>query len=303
MKIHAFAGCVALVLAGCATKNSVPLQLCPPRAGVTGNIERLPSIASKFVPARNVDVWLPPDYFTSQNHRRYPVLYLHDGQNVFDPATSFIGVDWGVDETMTRLIAGKKIRPTIVVAIWNTTNRLAEYMPQRPLELDAAADLDERFKPARQHPLGDAYLRYLVTELKPAIDARYRTLPDRAHTFIMGSSMGGLISLHAICEYPRIFGGAACLSTAWPVVNGIVVKQLKNLPSPRTHKIYFDYGTETLDASYEPFQRRVDELMRKADYVSGKNWLTGKFPGAEHSERAWSKRVNVPLEFLLGEKP
>lgn len=180
--------CYSLLQAG---PNPPPFAL---HSRVAGTVERLAPIESKHVAARYVDVWLPPSYATRKS-RRYPVVYVHDGQNLFDPASSFIGVDWGIDETMTRLIAEKKIPEAIIVAIWNTPKRLTEYMPQKPLETLKEADLDDMFKSVRREPLGDAYLRYLVTELKPAIDTRYRTQPDRAHTSIMGSSMGGLISL------------------------------------------------------------------------------------------------------------
>lgn len=278
------------------TNSPAPLQL-----RVTGNVERLAPIESKHLSPRYVDVWLPPDYSSSKSSR-YPVVYVHDGQNVFDPASSFIGVDWGIDETMTRLIAEKKIPAAIIVAIWNTPKRLAEYMPQKPLETLKASDLDDMFRAVRREPLGDAYLRYLVTELKPAIDTRYRTLPDRAHTSLMGSSMGGLISLYALCEYPDVFGGAAGLSTAWQVAGGVSVRELrKSLPDSRTHKVYFDFGTGTNDGSVEPFQNQADDILKSAGYTEGKTWLTKKFPGDEHSERAWRKRVEVPLQFLLAQ--
>lgn len=268
---------------------------------VVGRVEHLAPIDSKFVDRRNVDVWLPPGYFTeATKSRRYPVLYVHDGQNVFDPGSSFIGVDWGIDETMTRLIAEKKVPAAIVVAVWNTPKRLSEYMPQKAIERTAEAELDDMFKPVRQKPLGDAYLKFLVTELKPAIDARYRTLPDRLHTSIMGSSMGGLISLYAICEYPEVFGGAACLSTAWTVAGGVTTRELeKALPDPMTHRIYFDFGTETKDGTYEPLQGQVDAQVKAAGYTAGTNWMTKSFPGESHSERAWRKRVDIPLKFLL----
>lgn len=271
---------------------------------ITGTVERLEKFESKHVAPRYVDVWLPPGYsLPGAKQRRYPVIYVHDGQNVFDPASSFIGVDWGIDETMTRLIGEKKIPEALIVAIWNTPKRLSEYMPQKPLEQLAEADLDAMFKSVRREPLGDAYLRYLVTELKPAIDARYRTLPDRAHTSLMGSSLGGLISLYAVCEYPDVFGGAACLSTAWQVANGVTVRELKkSLPDPRTHRLYFDFGTGTNDGSIEPFQEKVDALLKESGYTNGVNWVTQKFPGEEHSERAWRKRVHLPLQFLLNPK-
>jgi predicted alpha/beta superfamily hydrolase len=147
----------------------------------------------------------------------------------------------------------------------------------------------------------DAYLRFLVDELKPFVDATYRTLPGRDDTFVMGSSMGGLISLYALCEYPQVYGGAGCLSTHWPAGDGIVIDYLaETLPPPGHHKIYFDYGTETLDAQYEPYQRRADQVMRAAGYTEGVEWMTRRFDGAAHDEAAWQARVHVPLEFLLG---
>jgi predicted alpha/beta superfamily hydrolase len=282
-----------------AAQGHAPVMTLQPR--VTGTVEHLAPLESQFVDRRAVDVWLPPGYFLpTAKAQRYPVLYVHDGQNVFDPAASFIGVDWGIDETLTRLIEEKKVPETIVVAIWNTPKRLNEYMPQRAIERVPEAQLDDMFKPARRQPLGDAYLKYLVTELKPAIDARYRTLPDRTHTSVMGSSMGGLISLEAICRYPEVFGGAACLSTAWTVAGGITTQELQRaLPDPKTHRIYFDFGTETKDGRYEPLQEAVDAQMKAAGYTTGTNWITKSFPGEEHSERAWKKRVHEPLEFLL----
>ena len=173
-------------------------------------------------------------------------------------------------------------------------------MQQKPFERDNESDLPDMFKSARRQPLGDAYLRYLVRELKPAIDARYRTLPGRASTSILGSSLGGLISLYALCEYPEVFGGAACLSTAWTVAGGITARDLQpTLPDPKTHRIYFDYGNEAKEDGYEALQQLVNSQLKGAGYVEGTNWLTKYFPGAEHSERAWQKRVHLPLEFLL----
>lgn len=267
----------------------------------TGTVMRHPDFASRYIAPRHVDVWHPPDYLTDVT-ARYPVLYMHDGQNLFDPATSFIGVDWGMDEAMTRLNRDASLPGAMVVGIWNTPQRHCEYMPQKPLCSAAGHALQAQF--AQQYggtPRSDAYLRFLVEELKPRIDAAYRTLPDREHTFIMGSSMGGLISLYALVEYPHVFGGAACLSTHWPIGEDVVLEYFGGaLPKPGRHKLYFDFGTETLDAAYEPYQRRMDALLRAAGYTLGGDWVTRKFEGAEHSERAWRERVHIPLQFLLG---
>jgi predicted alpha/beta superfamily hydrolase len=265
-------------------------------------MEKFASFQSQFVAPRNVDVWLPPGY-AAGGQERFPVLYMHDGQNLFDPKTAYAGVEWGVDETMTRLLAEGKIRPAIVVGVWNTPKRAAEYMPQKATTLTNAKDLAVS-APLNTPIISDAYLKFLVQELKPFIDAKYRTLPGRADTFIMGSSMGGLISAYAMAEYPDVFGGAGCVSTHWPAGNGSVIEYLKtHLPAPGAHKFYFDYGTETLDAQYEPYQQKMDAVMKSAGYAEGKNWVTRKFAGDEHSEKSWRRRVDVPLTFFLGREP
>ncbi|NJD32277.1 MAG: alpha/beta hydrolase [Gammaproteobacteria bacterium] len=268
--------------------------------GVTGTLLRYPSMPSQHVAARNVDVWLPPGY-GKDTGKRYPVLYMHDGQNLFDPATAFGGVDWGVDEAMTRMIAAGEVREAIVVGIWNTPKRREEYMPQRAVKgvVDFNVPGSERVR--AEEIISDEYLAFLVDELKPFIDANYRTLPDRANTYIMGSSMGGLVSQYAMSMYPEVFGGAGCVSTHWPAGDGVALEDFAtHLPDPATHRYWFDFGTETLDSSYEPYQGRADEALRKAGYVEGSNWITHKYPCAEHSEKSWRLRVHEPLEFLIG---
>lgn len=153
----------------------------------------------------------------------------------------------------------------------------------------------------------DDYLKFLVKELKPFIDQTYSTYTDRTHTYVAGSSMGGLISLYALCEYPTVFGGAACLSTHWPglfsmdnnpVPAAFFSYLKKNLPSPQQHRIYFDHGTETLDAMYASLQLQVDAIMKERGYDSSQ-WISRSWPGQDHSERSWRSRLDVPLVFLL----
>jgi predicted alpha/beta superfamily hydrolase len=262
-----------------------------------GKLVRHPGFASQRVASRNVDVWLPPGY--EAGDQRFPAIYMHDGQNLFDPKLSFIGVDWGVAQALERLMAQDRMQGAIVVGIWNTRRREQEYVPQKPIESSRAA-LARCQSRYGGPPLSDDYLRYLVEELKPYVDAHYRTLPERDCTFVMGSSMGGLISIYAVCEYPEVFGGAGCLSTAWPVVGKPMIAYLQaTLPRPGVHKIYFDHGTEALDATYASHQRQVDQVMRAAGFRAGEDWVTQVFGGADHSERAWRERVHIPLEFLL----
>lgn len=266
---------------------------------VTGVVRRHENFTSKLVDARNVDVWLPPGYARSKS-KRYPVVYMHDGQMLFGATTTWNQQEWGIDETMTRLVGEGVVREAIVVGVWNTPKRFAEYMPRKAVARREVRPREGAPAVQREQIVSDDYLRFLVYELKPFIDAAYRTLRGRKDTFIMGSSMGGLISAYAVSEYPHVYGGAACVSTHWPAGGGVVIDYLRtHLPDARTHKFYFDYGTETLDASYGPYQRRMDEVMRGAGYREGKNWVTKMFVGAEHSERAWGLRADVSLKFLL----
>jgi predicted alpha/beta superfamily hydrolase len=254
---------------------------------------------SHFVESREVDVWTPPGYDCG-SITGYPVVYMHDGQNLFNPRTSYIGVSWGIDEAMTRLISEGKVRAAIIVGIWNTPKRIGEYMPQKATAATNTGDIAGIPIVTHDTIASDNYLKFIVQEVKPFVDAKYCTLPGRTTTFIMGSSMGGLISAYALTEYPEIFGGAGCLSTHWPAANGAFIAYLKShLPDPRNHKFYFDHGTATLDAEYGPYQQKVDDGMMAAGYEFGKNWITRVYDGADHSERSWSKRVDIPLQFFL----
>ncbi len=265
-----------------------------------GTLHHYSGVPSAFIKPRNVETWLPPDY--DENHAEgYAVLYMHDGQNLFEPQKSFIGVDWGLDETLTALGRKGEIPPTMVVAVWNTPKRLYEYLPQQPYCCHLSRHL-RRFvrKQYGGMPISDNYLRFLVHELKPLVDSRYRTRPEQASTFVMGSSMGGLISLYAICEYPRVYAGAGCLSTHWPMAHEPLTTYLKaRLPAPGRHRIYLDYGSEADRAGYRYRQKRVERLLRDQGYEFGTDFLSKYYAGDPHSETAWRARVQVPLRFLL----
>jgi enterochelin esterase-like enzyme len=150
-------------------------------------------------------------------------------------------------------------------------------------------------------------LKYIVKELKPYVDSHFSVHTDASNTFISGSSMGGLISLYALCEYPEIFGGAACLSTHWigtfgntnnPIPQSFIDYFGSHLPQSSNHRIYFDCGDQTLDAFYPKWQKKMDKKMKKKGFTS-KNWKTIYFPGQDHSENAWKSRVHIPVQFLL----
>jgi len=279
-----------------------------------GTIVDLGVLKSKYADPRRVVVWLPPGY--SKRGPKYSVLYMHDGQNLFDKATAGYGMEWEIDEHLSRLIAEKKVRPTIVIGIWNTPKRLQEYVPSKAFNGLPAGYRAKVRALYGGDPLADGYLKFIVRELRPMIDRKFNVKTDRSNTAIMGSSMGALISLYAIDEYPQIFGAAGMMSTHWPLVinpDGKPVSQedydvvsatferylAPALPSPLTHRLYFDHGTETLDAIYKQYQDRVDTVVAKRGYRQGVNWLTRNYPGQKHNEISWASRVDVPLTFLL----
>jgi predicted alpha/beta superfamily hydrolase len=280
-----------------------------------GSIHHIENFKSKFVDARNVDVWLPEAYNPA---KKYDVLYMHDGQMLFDSSITWTKTAWEVDDMATKLSRAGKIKDVIVVGIWNGGKaRHADYFPQKPFESLSQAEKDTVYSAARTNGISvfndykihsDDYLKFIVLELKPFVDKQFSTKAGRKHTFIAGSSMGGLISMYAVCEYPKVFGGAACLSTHWPGIFAMennpvpqaFYKYLKtHLPKPRKVKIYFDYGDQTLDALYPPLQQQVDVIMREKRFKP-KHWITRFYPGENHSEVSWSKRLDVPLVFLLG---
>ena len=202
---------------------------------------------------------------------------MHDGQNIMDPKTAFVGKDWRVDETVMRLIKQKKIKEIIVVAIYNTSDRLDEY------------SWSEK---------GQNYLKFIVTELKSFIDSTYKTLPDKDNTAIVGSSMGGLISFYAAWHYPEVFSMAGCLSSSFYYNND---KSIKTVEEYDGHKkpirFYIDHGE---DGSLRG-QRMFVELSKKG-YVIGHDIDYFYAPGAAHNEKEWAARMERPLLFFFGTK-
>lgn len=272
----------------------------------SGKIIRINNFLSKYVAPRNVDIWLPENF---NPNKKYAVLYMHDGQMLFDGSINWNNSEWKVDENYTELGKKIKLKDCIIVGLWNTgATRHSEYYPQKAFE-NLSKELQNQT--LEKYFLGkiqsDNYLKFIVEEVKPFIDKNYPTLKDRENTYIAGSSMGGLISMYAICEYPEIFGGSASLSTHWIGITDLSDDEIpsafenylqQKLPNPKTHKIYFDFGTEGLDSHYEKYQSKADFIMKEKGFNKN-NWTTKKFELADHSENAWSKRFSIPLEFLL----
>ena len=229
---------------------------------------------------------------------------------LFDANTTWNKQEWKVDEISTRLIREGQTKNFIVVGIWNITElRNSNYFPQKVYNSMFKKDQDSLFANGKKLNWinsinSDEYLKFIVKELKPYIDETYSTLTDAGNTSILGSSRGGLISMYAICEYPQIFGAAACLSTHWIGTytneqNNIpfaFMEYMKlNLPDSKTHRIYFDYGDQTLDALYLPFQDEITTVLNEKNY-----FINELFEGADHSENSWNQRLDIPLIFLLG---
>jgi len=278
-----------------------------------GSIERLDSFASRYIDARPVDVWLPPGYTPA---KRYAVLYMQDGQMLFDAGQTWNKTAWNVQEALSKLMLQGEVQDTIVVGIpSNGKYRYSEYFPEKYLAL-APVDVREDYVRRAQwgKTLADAYLRFMVEELKPAIDKKYATRPEAASTYLMGSSMGGMISLYALCEYPNVFGGVAALSTHWvgrpsawgapeKLQNDVLPQAAftylrKRLPEPGAHRIYMDHGTAGLDAIYGRHQILVNGIAQELGYTAA-HWQSRVFDGTGHSESDWAARLHIPLTFLL----
>jgi enterochelin esterase-like enzyme len=260
-------------------------------SGVLGRLEYWKEMPSKFLAAtRHVEIWLPPGYDENSTNR-YAVLYMHDGQNLFDPRIASTGVDWGVDEAIVRCAKAGMIEPIIVVGVWCTDQRLREYSPW---------------------DLGTNYAKFLIEELMPQVNRKFRTRTGPENTAVMGSSMGGLISFWLCWKYPQVFGSGGCLSSAFmwsgkltdndsdvPLIEREIASQAR---VPHGIRLYFDYGTSGFDAACEPEQNKVNAWLRTQGLKEGKDFIVRRFPGADHNESAWRARLDEPLTFLFSNR-
>lgn len=248
---------------------------------ITGNVEYIRQVKGSDIPPRDLVVWLPPDY-EKNTRKHYPVLYMHDGQNIFDPLTSAFGNDWQIDETCDSMIKAGIIEPLIVVGIYNTKDRSSEYTPGIK---------------------GSAYMKFVIENVKPLIDRTYRTRSGRKYTFAAGSSAGGTITFMLAWNYPGIFSKAFCLSPAFKIQNIDVVKDVMEYSGRKKNvTFYIDDGGKGLETQLRP---GIDEMMNalnKKGYVKDKDYYWVSAPEAEHNEAAWAKRMPHALKLLLGKK-
>ncbi len=268
-------------------------------SGVQGRLVYWTDVHSAYLArSRHVEIWLPPGY-DEHPAARYPVLYMQDGQNLFDPRTANEGVDWGVDEAAGRLVASGTIPPIIVVGIWNTADRFAEYSPWHR---------------------APEYARFLIEELLPRVNAAFRTKTGPANTAVMGSSMGGLVSFYLVTHHPEVFGACGCLSSHFPLSEAFIAQVLHDtaapahpdttpyiirdiaagLRAPAGARYWFDYGSIGLDSTYGPTHAAVQAWLLAQGRREGRDFVVRPYPGTSHSESAWRARLEDPLTFLFG---
>lgn len=239
---------------------------------------------------RRAAIYLPPGYHDEA--RRYPVLYLHDGQNLFDPSSAFLGHDWGLGQAADELIENGCIEPLIIVGIYNSgRSRIAEYTPVPGAQ--------------RRGGRAEAYGRFIAEELKPFIDNQYRTQPQREHTGLGGSSLGGLVTLHLGLKYPQTFSKLAVMSPSVWWANRAILDEVRALPRKLDAKIWLDIGA----CEGSKPQSSVDDVIALRDALIQKGWRLGSDlaflcePGAEHNEAAWGRRMRHALPFLYPAGP
>jgi predicted alpha/beta superfamily hydrolase len=255
---------------------------------LTGDFQFHPDFHSRHLPDdRNIIVYLPPGYDDSA-HRRYPVLYLHDGQNVFDRETAFLGQEWQADETAEHLIRTGQIEPLIMVGIYNTgPNRINEYTPVHGGY--------RRGGGKARH-----YAAMIIDELKPFIDDEYRTLDGPENTGMGGSSLGGLVTLYIGLRHPEIFGKLAALSPSVWWRYGAILRMIRDNPVPEPRpRIWIDIGTNE-GTRHTRDTRMLRELLVRKGWTPGIDLAYVEDVGAWHCETAWAARMPHVLRFLFG---
>jgi len=265
----------------------------PARDTITGDVEILNDVAAtRLGNSRPVIVLLPPGY-REETERRYPVLYMHDGQNLFDASTSFIGAEWGVDEAANRLIEEGQIEPLIIVGIYNTSNRAYEYTPVADSSRGEGGG-------------AELYADFIINDLKPFIDENYRTKPDRANTGVMGSSLGGICSLYLGWEHRDVFSRIGAMSTSYGFANQDIVRRIKARAPASGTRIWIDMGTaEGGDRNGDGVSDMIELHRAVRDTLVGHGMKLGRDlryvedEGAVHNEHAWASRFPRALAFLF----
>jgi predicted alpha/beta superfamily hydrolase len=250
-------------------------ELKEDKSGMTGDFHEFPDMAYSGIMDRDVTVRLPDNYENS-DMASYPVLYVHDGQNVFNPNSSTLGIDWSIDEWVDSLVEARSIQPLIVVAINCTGDRYADYSPGKK---------------------GENYMNFVVDKLKPMIDSLYRTKSGRENTAVMGASMGGLISFMMHWQHNEIFGKAACLSPALLFRDVDYTQSVKEYKGPQKKlDVFLSNGSIGLE---KELQTGCDQMMKALD-DAGYTYRWVHDVGAEHNEKAWRRLTGDILIWMFG---
>lgn len=282
-----------------AVFSSVPSRRILPRNSRTGDVRTIgPIDAPQLGGERTVLVYRPPGYDQSDEH--YPVLYMLDGQNVFDASTSFIGVEWGLDEAAETGIASSKLRPCIIVAVYNSSNRFDEYTPYHDAEHGGGE--------------ADKFMRFLLETLKPHIDKEYRTKPDREHTALAGSSLGGLLSLYAATKHHDTFQtfGVVAPSLQWAEFR--ILRELETAQLPKDLRLWIEVGVGRNPLNvisnklmggkprltpYHSACREISEILQAKGISSEKQLHYKEHASWFHDEHEWAARATPMLDFLI----
>ncbi len=307
MKKSLFLLAIIALLASCTNPTTPEAPFSESNLEVTsGNLWHADIFSPEMNETIKIDVWTPKGYTDS---KKYPVIYMHDGQNLFDANSTWNHQAWEIDSVLGSLIADKKVKPTIVVGIHSIdTTRIGDLMPERVVEMTPSGEVRDFIdRMCRSQYRADEYLSFIVNTLKPLIDGKFSTLTDRKSTSIMGSSMGGLISIYGVTEHPDVFGAAVCMSTHWTGAIGdnpdfptaMKYYLMDNFPRNADYLLYFDNGDCPYDSNYIPAYEMMNRLFDFLGYHEGDRLKTGIYQGHSHSEKSWSERVAIPLEFIL----
>ena len=268
-------------------------------------------VAAAGLPEQRLTIWLPPGY--DRGNRRYPVLYMHDGHNLFDPAKSNFNKVWAADKAMLAAVKSGKVAPHIIVGIWAPgKDRYRQYLPQSLYQSSSGAPRTAMDAMTGGSVISEAYLNWLAGPLKQWVDSSFRTRPGRDDTAIVGSSMGGLMSCYAFLERAQTYGRAGCVSSHWPAADPTRVGPANaelialwdswfaaRLGQPDGRRVWMDHGTATLDAFYAPYQQAIDARMAASGWQRGRDWESKVYEGAEHEENAWARRLPELFGWLL----
>ncbi len=277
----------------------------------TGRFLEYEHVAAAGLPEQRLTIWLPPGYDKSK--QRYPVLYMHDGHNLFDPAKSNFNKVWAADKAMLAAVKSGKVEPHIIIGVWAPgRDRYRQYLPQTIYQAASGTPRAAMDAMIEGPVMSDAYLAWLAGPLKQWVDASFRTRPGRDDTAIMGSSMGGLMSCYAFLERAETYGRAGCVSSHWPAADPTRVGPANpelialwdgwfaaRLGQPGGRRVWMDHGTATLDAFYAPYQQKIDARFAASGWQRGRDWESKVYQGAEHEENAWARRLTEVFGWLL----